>query len=163
MRASLPALLALFISFVCVSSAAPCTIVKSSQPTAIDLIQRADVIVVAVARELHPRSPGLIQFEVKETVKGDAVTPFLWIRGRLMDRDDFNDLKVPLNGVRPNGYGGSCYAYDYRRDAAYLLLLRRTATELSPYWSPLSRVNDQIRPNGDQWLDWVRRQVVQAR
>jgi hypothetical protein len=150
-------------SLVCVSPAAPCTIVRSAQPTAIDLIQRADVIVVAVARDLHPASPGLIQFEVRETLKGNAGMPFLWIRGRFIDRDDFNGLKVPLNGVRPDGYGGSCYASDYRRGAAYLLVLRRTATELSPYWSPLSRVNDQIRPNGDPWLDWVRRQTSFSR
>jgi hypothetical protein len=155
------AVLAFGASLVCVSPAASCSIVASTKPTAIGLIQRADVIVVAVAREPYPAARDHIRFEVTETLKGKAVAPLI-IEGALTDRDDFNNAAVPANGVRPDGLGGSCFASSYRPGAAYLLILQRTTVgKVSPYWAPLSRVNDQIRPNGDRWLDWVRRQVAQ--
>lgn len=84
------------------------------------------------------------------------------IRGRLTDRDDYNDTPVPRNSVRPEGHG-PCYASSYRRDATCLLFLRSTIEGmLTPYWSSLSRVNDQIDPAGDEWLEWVRAEVLVA-
>jgi|SRR5688572_18263291 len=170
-------------SLVCVGPAAACQIVtfkgSPAKPTAIELIGRADVIVVAVARESvpaslpqpeiplfndpEPRRTDRILFEVTETLKGKAAAPLLF-KGYFTDRDDFNNVAIPANGVRPNGLGGGCFAYHYRRDAAYLLFLQRTPNgELSPYWDALSRLNDQIRPNGDPWLDWVRSRVAGRR
>ena len=161
----LPVLFVFGASLVCASSAAPCSFAPGSpaKPTAIELIQRADVIVVAVAQELNLAARDHIRFEVAETLKGQTVGP-LFVEGELTDGDDFNDLSASQNFVRPEGRRGTCNARSYRPGAAYLLFLQRTAAgELSPYWAPLSRVNDQIRPNGDQWLDWVRRQVAERR
>lgn len=163
----LPVLLVFGISLMCASSASPCSIVvvkgAPAGLTAIDLIQRAGTIVVAVARGLYPAARDHIRFEVTETIKGKAVAPLL-IEGVLTDRDDFNNVAVPANGVRPDGLGGSCYARSYRAGAAYLLFLQPTTVgKMSPYWAPLARVNDQIRPNGDPWLEWVRSRVAARR
>ena len=180
------------------SSAAPCS-VSGTLPTATELVDKADVIVVAVARELVPMPkppipkgatsslPALppspfqpvpspppppypdpsrsdrIRFEVKETLKGEPVTDLLFV-GRVSARDDFNDTPETVNEIRPDGRGGSCYAESYRLGATYLLLLKQIpGTGLAPYWTPLSRLNDQIRPAGDRWLEWVRRRLALRR
>jgi hypothetical protein len=111
----------------------------------------------------EPRRTDRLLFEVTETLKGKAPAPLLF-KGRFTDRDDFNNVAVPANGVRPDGLSGGCFAYNYRQDAQYLLFLQRTPDgQITPYWAALERVNDQIRPNGDQWLDWVRRRVADRR
>src|SRR5687767_878182 len=88
-----PVLLVFGASLVWANSAAPCTVLRGAIPTAIELIQRADVIVVAVPREVIPKSlpPGefgpfpsrdpnsvdRLRFEVTETLKGKVVAPLL--------------------------------------------------------------------------------------
>ena len=115
--------------------------------------------------DVHVPPPGppadRIQFDVIETLKGRVVGT-LMIRGVLSDRDDFNEAGANQNQARP-GAGGPCYAYSYRRGAKYLLMLRNTPEALTPYWSPLSRVNDQLRSDDDPWLAWVRRRLRASR
>jgi len=83
----------------------------------------------------------------------------LW--GRVVDTDDFNPLPVPYGMVRRSGQRGSCYTSDYRVGGEYLLLMIRRDNELTPRWSPLSPTNEQIRGDGDPWLQWVREQLAQ--
>jgi hypothetical protein len=163
------------------------------------LVERADVIVIAVAREfvskpvapVPNRNPGSslpplppspfqltppppsepfpngnphrsdrIRFEITDVLKGEGLRTLL-IEGRPVEGDDFNYQRVPLNIIRRGG-DAECYALTYRLGAAYLLLLQTTTNgELSPYWSPLSRLNDQILPGRDPWLEWVRQRVAE--
>lgn len=169
MRSPVRTSLALGLIVLSASTAFPCSIV-GSLPTPGALIASADVIVVAVARERISgpvtNPPTLdevgseILFDITETLKGDVVAPTLTITGAFTDNDDFNDTPVTQNWPRPDARGGPCFAYSYRQGASYLLLLKRTRQHtLTPYWSALSRVNDQTRPDGDPWLEWVRSRV----
>lgn len=162
------------------SPASACTVVGTI-PSSQELVAQADVIVVAVAREFVPNTepsrpidfisdiddcvaagilPGRVRFEVLETIKGQfGGQTLLVFPGGLTERDDFNDTPVPQNGPRAEAREGS-WAFSYRREAAYLLLLKSTNRgTLTPYWSALGRVNDQVHPEGDQWVEWVRRQA----
>jgi hypothetical protein len=142
------------------------------------MVKHSDVIVLAIAREFVPnpyvgvttRIPdvygGHVRFEIAETLVGQvrAKQSPLMIRGSFSARDDFNDTPVPENWVRGQGRGGDCFASTYRRDATYLLMLKTaSAGRLTPYWVALGRVNDQVRPEGDPWVSWVRREVLQRR
>jgi len=162
------------------SPVSACDVVRI--PPSEELVAQADAIVLAVAREFVPntevRQPSLevpdvldftsigilhgrIRFEIRQTLKGqiNAQTALLF-PGLLTDRDDFNETSVPQNWPRKEARGGNCFALTYRRDGTYLLLLKtRTGDTLDPYWSALGRVNDQVRPEGDEWVDWVRRQA----
>jgi hypothetical protein len=70
--------------------------------------------------------------------------------------DDFNPAPVPYPAVRPAGQRGSCFAEEYRRGGEFLLLLKRTAGHLTPYWAALAPTNEQIRGADDRWVRWVR-------
>lgn len=75
------------------------------------------------------------------------------------DGDDYNPGPVPYRAVRPAGQRGSCYARRYRPRAEYLLLLRPDPDRpgaLTPYWSPLAPVSEQVRGASDPWVTWVR-------
>lgn len=171
MRLVLSAIGAIGLSLLYPGSVAACIII-GTQPDARQLTADADVIAVAVAREFVSNREaagdapliidpdgGRIRFEVLETLKGHVLPRQLplMIRGAFTERDDFNDASVPMNAVRPEGRSGPCFASHYRRNASYLLLLKTTtAGTLTPYWSPLSRVNDQVVPGRDEWVEWVR-------
>jgi hypothetical protein len=108
-----------------------------------------------------PRRATHIRFEVTETLKGTSGKALL-IQGQFSPLDDFNDVPASSNSVRPQGGGGTCYASSYRRNGSYLLMLKKAASgRLSPYWSALSRVNDQVRRGRDPWLEWVRQRVAE--
>ena len=138
-------------------------------PKTTELLGRSDAIVVAIARELiSPRTvqkstfirdDRRVRFDIVETLKGAIGSTQLIIPGRTSDRDDFNDAPLGANSVRREG-DAECFARSYRLGATYLLLLIRTGDGAwTPYWSALSRVNDQVHPNGDRWVEWVRRRV----
>jgi hypothetical protein len=161
-----------------VAPASPCSI-SGPVPSSDELIRRADVIVIAVARDFLPiphiatsltkppssengvllsAEDGRVRFEVVETLKGRAAAKQLplTVEGRLEERDDFNEYPVVDGTVRHNG-DGPCYALSYRFKSPYVLLLKTTKRgTLTPYWSPRSRSNDQLRPGRDEWLEWVR-------
>ena len=155
------------------STAYACSVIRI--PPSQELVAQADVIAIAVARTFISNREaagganiivdpdgGRVTFEVVETLKGrlsNRQMPLL-IQGRLADRDDFNETPVPTNWPRAEALGGDCFASTYRRDGTYLLLLKTTTRgTLTPYWSPLGRVNDQVHPERDKWVEWVRRQA----
>jgi hypothetical protein len=72
-----------------------------------------------------------------------------------MKRDDYNERPVPYWHVRPSG-SASCYAYGYKENAEFLLLLNEQDAKLTPYWYPLAPTNEQLRSGDDPWLVWVR-------
>jgi hypothetical protein len=62
--------------------------------------------------------------------------------------------------VRPGGRRGSCFANSYRRDAQYLLFLKKpNRGDLTVNWAALAPVNEQLRSAEDPWLIWVRQQA----
>jgi hypothetical protein len=128
----------------------------------------ADVIIRARAVRLTPREvpPSLfsypntqVHFEVLEILKGNSVPKEVAIAGAFVDRDDFNRSVEPYRLVRAAGRHGDCFATEYRPNAEYLLLLRRNAGVLTPYWAPLAPLNEQIQGPDDPWVRWIRTEI----
>jgi hypothetical protein len=105
-----------------------------------------------------PRGAGykLLALDVVEVLKGPPVDGRFAIRGMLVDRADYNDREPPYDFVRRGGRSGNCFAYTYQRDGEYLLFLRGANEVMTPYWSALAPVNEQIRSKDDPWITWVR-------
>jgi hypothetical protein len=131
------------------------------------LVTRADVIVRATALryvktpreqmvELDFSSSGNIQFKVEEILKGERVPATLMIEGLLTVVDDFNDGLVPYHLVRRGRRHVSCEVYSYKKNAQFLLFLRKEEGKLTPYWASMSPTNEQIRSPDDAWVKWVR-------
>ena len=143
-----------------------CQILKATPPE--ELITLADVIVRATAESYEQapegdlRTTGLpkstIKFKVVETLKGKVTDPLL-IFGYLSDKDDYNDKPAPFTFIRPGGRAGSCIANTYKKGADFLLFLKLTDGKLTPYWSALMPVNEQLRSSDDAWLEWVKEQL----
>jgi hypothetical protein len=157
----------LVTAFICLTSGIllPCKVSEVLTPE--QLIVQATSIVVAVPMEYEkkPKSPdefGSIRFDIKTVLKGEPSMKQVTIEGVLTDKDDFNEGTVPYSSVRPSGKQGSCYAYSYKDGASYLLFLNEQKgsdehkmKEPSPYWAPLSPVNEQLKSMDDPWLQWV--------
>lgn len=165
------ALISLQLLTVGVSPAAPgfCRVVRESpEPSPAEkgraLLAAADAIVLARAVGHLPGEPvekergyDWIRFEVLEVLRGQGALEQLFIRGALVEETDLNPGEVPYRMVRPAGQRGACYAREYQRGGEFVLLLRKERDgRLSPYWSPLSPTNEQIRGTDDPWLLWVR-------
>ena len=99
-----------------------------------------------------------VDFEVVEIVKGWISGPVISFKGHIVSRDDFNDVSMPYGFVRPGGRSGNCFALNYRLGSHYLLFLSEAVEGegLTPYWSPLAPVNEQITGPRDSWLLWVK-------
>jgi hypothetical protein len=106
--------------------------------------------------DLDFSSDGNIQFKVEEVLKGEGIPATLTIEGLLSLVDDFNDHPVPYDMVRPGGRHGSCEVYIYKKDAEFLLFLRKEEGKLTPYWASESPTNEQLRSPDDAWLKWVK-------
>jgi hypothetical protein len=146
-----------------------CDVAPTRDDLPLQLIARAELIVVATASQptsdvVQTQQRGLgsgaLSFAVRTVLKGTAPGQTLVIRGYFEDRDDFHDSDVlPRTFVRPGGRHGNCFALNYRKGANYLLFLRWVDGELTPYWSPLTPINEQVKPDGDEWVAWVRRNI----
>jgi hypothetical protein len=144
----------------------PCDVViigHKKVSVATEIVRNADVIVRATA--LGYSAPpgnnrkGSIRFNAVEVIRGDAL-PELILDGELVDWDDFNGHSSPYEVVRPNGLSGTCYAWQYRTGAQYLLMLKKATTGgLTVNWYALAPVNEQLRSPEDPWLLWVRARV----
>ena len=123
------------------------------------VIKNADVIVRATAVEsVEIKSNGFVgvKFKVDEVLKGDDIPSTLTFFGHLTDRDNYNNRPVPYQGISPSG-NNFCYAQDYKRGAEFLLLLRKDKSKIiDPYWKPYAPTNEQLHPENDAWLNWVR-------
>ena len=148
------------------SSIQACQIIKSTPPE--ELVAQADVIVRATADsydkapEGNLRTTGLpestVKFKIVETLKGKVSEPLL-IYGYLSDKDDYNDVPVPYTFIRRGGRAGSCIANSYKEGADFLLFLKKRDGKLTPYWSALMPVNEQLRSSDDEWLLWIKKQL----
>jgi hypothetical protein len=134
-----------------------------------DFVDSADVIVRArvVGRDSLLGGPSGstrwfpgVRLELVEALR-DSIPASIVVPGTIVDRDDFNTLPVPYQMVRTSGQYGDCYASEYRLDAEYLLLLKRTSRGLTPQWWPLAPSNEQIRGADDAWVRWVNNRVLQ--
>lgn len=146
-----------------------CSIEGGVQPTTVKDVQSVVRAAEAVVRvraieqrrppEMSGFPPAEVEFEVLEVLKGPAFPTSFWMRGAITDKDDFNPGTVPYLQMRRGAGGGSCHAYFYAKGGEFLLLLRRTEGELSPYWAPLLPTNEQVRGPADPWVHWVRQQL----
>jgi hypothetical protein len=100
-----------------------------------------------------------VHFEVLEVLKGESVAQEVTVAGALVEGDDFNRSIVPYRIVRSAGQRGDCFAKEYKRNGEYLLLLRRQAGFLTPYWAPLAPLNEQVQGQDDPWVRWVRSEI----
>jgi hypothetical protein len=136
----------------------------------VEMVKVADAIVRARAVEYAqpPSDPSIVttgvpdsrvRFKVIETLSGQNMKELV-LPGYLVSTDDFNDRAAPYTFVRPGGRAGSCFANSYRRDAQYLLFLKKTAQgDLTVNWAALAPVNEQLHSAEDPWLTWVRQQA----
>ena len=146
--------------------ACPCDVViigPKKVNVATEIVRNADVILRATA--LGYAAPpgsngqGSIRFSVVEVIRGEPLTELI-LDGELVAWDDFNRRSSPYEVVRPNGLRGTCYAWQYRAGAQYLLILKKTAAGgLTANWYALSPVNEQLHSSEDPWLLWVRARV----
>jgi len=101
-----------------------------------------------------------IRFQILEVIRGKETTDDIILPGYLSNQDDFNDQAPTCSFVRPNGRAGSCYANTYRRDAQFLLVLKKSKDgEYMVNWYALGPVNEQLRSEDDPWLLWVRQEA----
>ena len=141
---------------------------RAPRPSPQKLILEADYIVRGTAskyvvepkdngiRSLNTPSDAEIEFTVEEVVKGKKVPATLILNGYLTNKSDFNDGPVPYDFVRKNGRGGSCFAYEYRQDAQFLLFLMKQEGKYALHPQALGPVNEELRSGDDEWLRWVR-------
>jgi hypothetical protein len=146
----------------------PCTIVRPVSPE--DVVRNADAIVRAAAvgyavppQNGTPHTTGepdsRVRFKIAEVIKGTDVPSTINLPGYLVDRDDFNEGKIPHTFVRPEGRLGSCFANSYRIGAEFLLMLKQRDGAYTVNWYALGPVNEQLRSADDPWLVWVREQT----
>ena len=153
--------------FFYTGNAKGCSVVRVSQvDPATEVVQGSAVIVraQAVGYLAQPQKRiSIIRFRVSEVLRGQPLSE-LTLYGELVDSDDFNVGRVPYNSVRPGGLSGTCYAWQYKAGAEYLLMLSYSKSHelmLSPF--PLEPVNEQLVSSKDPWLLWVRKQTKRWR
>lgn len=165
---------ALIVVLVLLQQASPAVACKVAGEieSAVTLISRAEFIVVAEAQR-YAKPPdsdvvttgpaaSTITFRIVDVLKGEP-PKVLVLHGFLGERDDFNDQPVPYPMVRRNGRRGSCFANTYGRGRTFVLFLatRDGVVDLVP--SPLAPVNEQVLKDGDPWVAYVRKLVVDRR
>ena len=140
---------------------------RRTTPVSLDEIcLKADAIVVATAvkylelpvgniRQLNTPGNVEIQFDTTDVLKGRNLPESISLNGYLTDVDDFNDRPVPYDFVRPGGRGGSCFAYEYKQGAKFLLFLKKIDGRLTINWDALSPVNEQLKSSEDESKKWV--------
>ena len=105
-------------------AASACSRVK---PFSFDELFVAEVIVRATAvryvadpsTQTADASDRAIEFNVEEVLRGRNVSAKIILSGRLTDEDDYNEVQVPYDFVRPGGRGGSCFARNYKEGAQF--------------------------------------------
>ena len=133
-------------------------------PTNYELVQQADVIVVAEAISLQVKvkrkgvSYGTFKFKVIEKIKGAFDREFISAEGDtdLRAWGDPNDFSYRKPGRGP------CHATDYRRGAKYVLFMEKWRGEWIVSGPPFTRINVLVDDPDAPWAQAVRRyaQVV---
>lgn len=125
-----------------------------------DLIVRATAIRYVVPPDPDIRTTGVpestVEFRVEETLWGGDAPTTVVLNAYLSDRDDFNEVPLPYRFVRRGGRSGSCYANSYKKDAQFLLFLKKTFGGYTTNISALGPTNEQLRAPDDPWVKWVK-------
>lgn len=130
-----------------------------TRPTNIELVQRADAIVIAKSRRLLRTSAGdRIVLSVEDVIKGAVpVGEELVIRGTHAAHTEPDGEVEDFSNPRRGAFAGGCIAYDYSLWGNYLLFLGRVD---GGGWSilgyPFTRVNEQVAGRRDDWEVAVR-------
>lgn len=128
---------------------------------AADVIIRATAVRYVVPPDPNTRTTGVrdsaVEFKVVEVLRGEDVPATIILNGYLSDKDDYNDVEVPYQFVRPGGRSGSCFANTYKEGAMFLLFLKKTKDGYTPDISALGPTNEQLHGADDAWLQWVRK------
>lgn len=123
------------------------------------VIKNADVIVRATAIEaVENQATGFkgVKFNVEEVLRGEEIPTTLTFYGHLSEQDNYSKRPVPYGGVSSSN-SNRCYALDYKRGAEFLLFLKKDRGKITdPYWKPFAPTNEQLHPENDKWLEWVR-------
>ncbi len=166
MRGLVSAVVVFGVLFLEASDAHACSVVRVSPlDPATEVVQGSAVIVRAtvIGDRTTELGKGKIRFSVAEVIRGEPISE-VTLYGELVDHDDFNDRRVPYDSVRPQGRWGTCFAWQYKPGAEYLLMLSYSDSHqliLSPF--PLEPVNEQLHSPNDPWLLWVRKQAKRQR
>jgi hypothetical protein len=126
-----------------------------------DLIVRATAVKYAKApADPNMRTTGrpdsIVEFKVEEVLRGKDAPKSISLNGYLSDKDDYNEMPIPYTFVRPTGRSGSCFANTYKQDAQFLLFLKNVDGKYTSNISALGPANEQLRPDNDAWLQWVK-------
>lgn len=125
-----------------------------------DLIVRATAVRYIVSPDPNTTTTGVpestVEFKVEETLWGGDAPQTMILHGYLTDRDDFNDVPLPYRFVRPGGRAGSCFANSYKKNAQFLLFLKRSRGGYTTHVSALGPTNEQLRGPEDPWVKWVK-------
>jgi hypothetical protein len=180
MRLAVTGLLAIIVGLLLARDAYSCSVYRTRPFSSAEMVAESDAIILAKAegyaaaprdsRSSSPLIPDLnVRFKVIEVIRaklpmilGLVENGYLVLPGTLVGKDDFNDQAAPYTFVRPEGRHGNCYATSYRSGAQFLLMLKRGHEgDLTVYWNPLAPVNEQVRPDDDAWVLWVRKEIKQ--
>jgi hypothetical protein len=117
---------------------------------------------VVDARANPATQEGTVTLRVLDVLKGTVPGPLLAVRGRIQHCISSPAHPPPYDQIDCAGRTpgcGSCYAYDYRDAAVYLLLVK----DGTPYWAPLSPTNEEVGGPADPWVRRVKREFAQPR
>lgn len=137
-------------------------------PTALQLVEAADTIVVATI-EGERRGKGTFDGAViarpTTLLKGSVLPGPIAIEGAgivdrldiLVTRSDPHELRQP----NPDALGGGCVRYAFRRDMRLVLFLKRdSGGRLVPVRSPFSRDAEDVSGDDARWVRAVREYVA---
>lgn len=127
-------------------------------PTNIELLQKADLVVLARVASgpmtFEPASFDEPQVILKlfKVLKGAAPTR-LRVKGILSDRDDrpYPPNPTGLNDVHPSALEGACIRQRYARGAMVLAMFRRTARGYEQLGDPFARSVEDVEGQSALW------------
>jgi hypothetical protein len=172
MRAAMPVLAAITVAAsLAPTRAAACSVVAGYKvPTALQLVEAADTIVIAtVERERRGAGAfdGTVLARPTTLLKGKAMPAEVAIVGvRILDdpailvtRSDPRELRRP----NPDALGGGCVRYLFRSGMRLVLFLAPDGKGgLAPYRSPFSRDAEDVVGDDAPWVRAVREYIAVA-
>ncbi len=128
------------------------------QQTFLKAVKNADMIVRATAvGSVGKNVSEQVKFKIVEIFKGEKVPETLMFIGHLTDTDNYNNQSAPYLSSRLSDKDTNCVAMGYKRGAEFLLILKKhNSKQIDPYWAAYAPTNEQLHPENDEWLNWIR-------